>query len=183
LQSYLVYNGIRKQQKQLKILKQKTMKTRIFTMVILLMAGTIFYSNSAFAGRKNAKLASSLENATDPSIQIESWMTSDFIWNQGIVLEMNTVSEESVELENWMVNTFFWDRFEDAQDYALPLEVWMTSQVIWEKVEGVTEPVLSLEDWMLDVSFWDSGYMVIVTESEETLKLEDWMTNNDIWNS
>jgi hypothetical protein len=183
LQSYLVYNGVRKQQKQLKILKQKTMKTRIFTMVMLLMAGTIFFSNTALAGRKNVKFASSLENPTDPSIQIESWMTNDFIWNQGTILDLNTVSEESAGLENWMVNTFFWDRFEDAQDYALPLEVWMTSQVIWEKTEVVTESVLSLEDWMLDFSFWNSGNMVIVTESEETLKLEDWMINSEIWNS
>ncbi len=159
------------------------MKTRIFTMVMLLMAGTIFFSNSAFAGRKNAKFASSLENATDPSIQIESWMTNDLIWYPGTVFEMNTISEESAALENWMVNTFFWDRFEDARDCALALEEWMANPMIWEKSELVSEPVLSLEDWMLDTSFWSGDCPVAVTESEETLKLEDWMINNDIWNS
>jgi len=159
------------------------MKTRIFTIVMLLMTGTIFFSYSALAGRKNVKFASSLENATDPSIQIESWMTSELIWNQGTVFETNAISKESAELENWMVNTFFWDRLEDAHDFGLDLEEWMTNPMIWEKAESVSEPVLSLEKWMLDLSFWGTGCTVLLNESEETLKLEDWMINNDIWNS
>jgi hypothetical protein len=159
------------------------MKTRIFTMVMMLMAGTIFSSNSALAGKKNVKFASSLENATDRSLQIESWMTNDLIWYPGTDLEMYTVKEKSTELENWMVNSFFWDRFEDARDFGLTLEEWMTNPMIWEKEEVAAEPVLNLEYWMLDISLWGRDCPVALTESEESLKLEDWMINNDIWNS
>jgi len=132
------------------------MKTRIFTIGMLLMAGTIFFSNSAFAGRKSTKFASSLENITDPSLQIESWMTSDLIWYPGAFSEMITASEESVELEVWMVNTLFWDRFEEVQDNALTIQEWMTNQLIWEKASVVSEPGLELEDWMLNSDIWNS---------------------------
>ncbi len=132
------------------------MKTRIFTIGMLLMAGTIFFSNSAFAERKCTKFASSLENATDPSLQIESWMTSDLIWYPGAFSEMVTAREESAELEVWMVNTLFWDRFEDAGDNVITIEEWMTNTMIWEKAAVVAEPGLELEDWMLDNNIWNS---------------------------
>lgn len=158
------------------------MKTRILTIAMVLLAG-IMFSNTASAGKKAARIASSLENVADPASKIESWMLSDLMWQPGALLEMVTVCEESLHLENWMVNTAFWDRIENAEEGGLVLQSWMTSTLVWEKPVPVAEVRVAVESWMSDEAYWTKRNPVASTEKDKALELEGWMVNTQIWKS
>jgi hypothetical protein len=158
------------------------MKTRILTIAMVLLTG-IMFSNSASAGKKAVKFASSLENIAEPSSKIESWMLSDLMWQPVAMLEMVTVCEESLHLEDWMVNNALWDRIEKAEEAVLELQPWMTSSLVWEKSEPMADDRMNVESWMSDKHYWTKRNPVANVEKDKALGLEDWMVNTQIWKS
>lgn len=146
------------------------MKTRILTITILLVAGMLF-SQTAFASKKATRFASSLENISDPLMNIESWMISDLLWQPTELLEMVTVKEESLCLESWMTQPEYWDLHEIIMDTPLTLQAWMTSSLFWENCKSIAENHLELESWMTNDFCWYKRAAVAEVEAE-VLELE-----------
>ncbi len=96
---------------------------------------------------------------SEATLQVESWMTNETIWNSNttVITEFKGESESEQIVENWMINT----------------EIWNFNNVFAE----ATEAELAIENWMTDQNFWNFEN----AEMEPELALESWMTNNEIW--
>jgi hypothetical protein len=140
--------------KQYRNNKTENMKTGILSIVMVVMVA--FSSIDAAAGSKTAqnRVASSLENAVDPEMKLETWMMNDNMWSADYVMTYKTVDEELFGLETWMTTFLFWDRLEVASDDLLTIESWMTNPMVWEKMETVADAQLLLEDWMTNEAVW-----------------------------
>jgi hypothetical protein len=126
-----------------------------------LAAGT-FIAILLLVGNVNAKgietKASSHENF-EATLQVEKWMTDEFIWNTNLlgIAEFGAETEATLELENWMTSAETWN---------------LSSSFIEE-----TETGMDLETWMTNESTWNVGNM----NHEADLTVEKWMTENNVW--
>lgn len=131
------------------------MKTRILTIAIAAVMVFGIASNADAARVKSLRHASSLENATDPSNELQTWMTSDLVWNQGEFANFTVASDESLALEPWMTNTGNWEYYPAATDEALVMESWMTNTMAWQVLPLESDEQLVLEPWMTCDEFWN----------------------------
>lgn len=125
-----------------------------------LAAGT-FIAFLFLVGNVNAKgtekIASGHESI-ESTLQIEKWMTDEFLWNSNFV----RLSDFTHETEN-----------------TIEIENWMTGFEIWAPVTGFieeTETSLKLENWMTS----DFTRNVLTTDCDTELTVEKWMTENNI---
>ena len=147
----------RKQNKETEtLLKTENMKTTMKQ----LAAGT-FIALLLLVGNVNAKgtetIASGHES-TESSLQIEKWMTNEFLWNSNSV----NISEFVLETET-----------------TIEIESWMTNLEIWTPVAGLieeTESALQLESWMIS----EASLILVSNESDTELTVESWMTEKNI---
>lgn len=128
------------------------MKTRIFTTALVLLMTMNLISNRAKADDWSSKIASSLENAVDPALEIESWMHNDFVWHP--FNEYVSATDPVLNVENWMVTPMMWTKNEMAAEDNLTLEGWMTDPENWKKPVPTADAKLMLEYWMLDSNYW-----------------------------
>lgn len=143
----------RKQNKETEtLLETENMKTTIKH----LTAGT-FIAFLLMVGNVNAEgtevKASGHENI-ETSLQIEKWMTEEFLLNSNSVYYSEIVPEtESVMvLENWMTAPESWNPvtdFTEEKDSAMELETWMTSEATWNGIKTESDSELKVENWML----------------------------------
>lgn len=96
---------------------------------------------------------------SEATLQLESWMTNEIIWevNSTDITEFAEEAESELTVENWMIDT----------------EIWNFNSAFTEE----TEAGLTIEDWMTDSNFWN----VETTENEPELSVESWMINDEIW--
>jgi len=124
------------------------------------LAAVVIFAFILLAGNVRAEgkdvTASSLENITETSLQLENWMTNKTFWNITGTLTIAVEAEAGLEMENWMTNDSAWE-------------------------VNQAEVNLQLEDWMTNDSTWEVKHAQL-SEIETSLQLEDWMTNNKIWN-
>jgi hypothetical protein len=138
--------------------KQKiseTMKTRMFIKAGILSVSLVMLIGISIAEAKSVKIVSGYENAADPFLQVEYWMTDDFFWNSGNY-------EGTLMMEDWMV------------DEAL----WKTTVIEGEKE---TEVKMSLESWMTDESNWNRKQDIAVPDKDQRLEVEPWMISDESW--
>ena len=69
----------------------------------------------------------------ETTLQLESWMTNETIWNNNTTTIMNVAQETETSLE---------------------LESWMTSEETWNVEDTNVEAELTVEDWMIDSKVW-----------------------------
>lgn len=131
------------------------MKTRILSIAIAAVMIVGLASNADGAKGKSLKLASSLENVMDPSLDLESWMTNDLVWNQGDFANYTAASDESLELEAWMTNTVSWEYYPAATEASLEVESWMTNSMMWQMMPVEKDEQLVLEHWMTCDEIWN----------------------------
>ena len=74
-----------------------------------------------------------LETVVETSLQLESWMTKETVWNS---------------------NSVYMTDFDLEAETHLELESWMTSENIWNVKETEVEAELTLENWMVDNKVW-----------------------------
>lgn len=139
------------------------MKTRINLKSVALIIAVTFTIGTANATGKVTK-ASSHENIVESSLNVESWMTSEKIWDAPDSYNYAEAREEILNVEDWMTNTNLWSNsingFFRAEESNLELEAWMTNDLAWDVVS-----ILKME-----------------TENEGNLNLENWMINEQVWN-
>lgn len=131
------------------------MKTRILTIAIAAVMIVGLASNADGARGKSLRNASSLENATETSLQLETWMTNDLVWGQGDFANFTTAADESLNLEAWMTNTCNWEYYPVATEKGLEMESWMTSTMMWQMMPLEKDNQLVLEDWMTNDEHWN----------------------------
>ena len=131
------------------------MKTTFSKLTAVIIFAFILLAGNVRAEGKDVT-ASSLENMTETSLQLENWMTDKTFWN------INSTTTIAVEAEA-----------------GLEMESWMTNNSAWEVNQAETN--LQLEDWMTNDSTWEVKHAQL-SETETGLQLEGWMTNNKIWN-
>ena len=157
------------------------MKTRILSIMMMAMTTIIMSSTSANAIERVLRSASSLENAKDPAMTIENWMTSEVLWNNSLGSNFEMAAENGLDMEAWMTNTIVWDMSMVAKDDAMTLETWMTTPMMWDMMGNEMETGLSLEAWMVNSMVWGNGGAVLETAAENPLVLSDWMLNEENW--
>jgi len=86
-------------------------------------------ASSATTGKMNSTRFY-LEKATEPAMELESWMTNEStfsIFNNNIENEI----EIPMAIENWMLDDTNFENI-DIQEESLELESWMTSAKVWQ---------------------------------------------------
>ena len=133
------------------------------TTMKLLAAGTfatlLFFVGNVNAEGKQAK-ASGHENI-EQSMQVESWMTDERIWNAsetGTEILLNETDSE-LKVEEWMVDS----------------NTWLTDHLLIVN----KEEKLYVEDWMTNQENWNKTEILV--EKEDSLKTENWMFENSVW--
>ena len=122
-----------------------------------LAAGT-FIALLLLVGNVNAKgtetIASGHESI-ETSLQIEKWMTDEFLWNSNVVSisDFSQETESTIEIENWMTSPEIWDPttgFIEETETGMELEGWMTSEIKWNVTNTDSDPDLTVENWMTE---------------------------------
>ncbi|MBL7967256.1 MAG: hypothetical protein JNK09_09655 [Prolixibacteraceae bacterium] len=115
---------------------------------------------------------------TEQSLEIESWMTNENLFNAKTDF-LTTEAEKELVVEGWMTESKYFtsNAFEanvDAEP-ALEIEGWMLQDEYFVPAELTVEneQELQIESWMLDTQNFE--------KSEESLELEAWMTDNNFW--
>lgn len=115
---------------------------------------------------------------TEQSLEIESWMTNENLFNAKTDF-LTTEAEKELLVEGWMTESKYFtsNAFEanvDAEP-ALEIEGWMLQDEYFVPAELTVEneQELQIESWMLDTHNFE--------KSEESLELEAWMTDNNFW--
>lgn len=135
------------------------MKTRIFSIAIAAVMVFGIASNADAARVKSHRHASSLENVMDPSNDLQNWMTSDLVWNQGEFANYSVASDGSLAMESWMTNTFNWEWYPVATDETLEMESWMTTTMTWQMMPVAQDDELVIEEWMTSDGYWNMQSM------------------------
>lgn len=139
------------------------MKNRISLKSLALIIAITLTIGTVNASGKVTK-ASSHENIVESSLNVESWMTSEKIWDSMDGYSYTVAEEETLNLEDWMTNT----------------NLWSASVFGYYQAE---ESILELEDWMINDFAWEVlSTLKVKSENEESLNLEDWMINERVWN-
>lgn len=133
------------------------MKTTVKQLATVTFLAFLLLTGNANAHRTAVKHVCFEES--ESMLQLESWMTNEFIWevNSDVITEF--IEETGLEqiVENWMINT----------------EIWNFNSAFTEE----TETGLAVEDWMTDYDIWNME----TTENETGLSVEPWMINHKIW--
>ncbi len=133
------------------------MKTTMKQFATLTVLSFLLLTGNANAHGRAVKHTCSEES--ESTLQLESWMTNEIIWevNSADIAEFAEEAESELTVENWMIDT----------------ESWNFNSVFAKE----TEAGLTIEDWMIDYNVWN----VETTENETGLSVEPWMINDDIW--
>ena len=96
---------------------------------------------------------------SESTLQLESWMTNEFIWevNSAVITEFAEETESEQIVENWMINTEIWNfngALTEETETGLAVEDWMTDYDIWNMETTENEPELSIEPWMISPKIW-----------------------------
>ena len=122
-----------------------------------LAAGT-FIAILLLVGNVNAngteKIASGRESI-ESSLQIEKWMTDEYLWNSNStgITKIAVETDAKLEVENWMTNPVVWNPvtdFTQETEAGLVLENWMTSEATWSVISTESDSELTIENWMTE---------------------------------
>jgi len=80
--------------------------------------------------------ASSRESI-ESTLQLESWMTDESVWNENSfnIGEFARETESNLELENWMTCNETWNlnsNFVEESEMGLEVENWMIDNNVWK---------------------------------------------------
>jgi hypothetical protein len=110
------------------------MKARMKQLTALAIFAILFLGGNANAKENKAITASGLETTLETTLEMETWMTSEAIWNTSKTEVVSVETDSRLELEGWMINPGNWDE---------------TPQLVMEPETG-----LELEDWMVNENNW-----------------------------
>jgi hypothetical protein len=102
--------------------------------------------------------ASSRENI-ESTLQLEKWMTDEFVWNTNSIdiSEISQETETGLSLENWMTSAETWSlnyNFIEEKEATMEIENWMTSAETWNVNNLNQDTELTVENWMVDSKIW-----------------------------
>jgi hypothetical protein len=131
------------------------------TTVKQLAAGT-FIALLLLVGNVNAEgteAKASSHETIETTLQLEKWMTDEFIWNTNSVniTDFSQETETGLELESWMTNQESWslsNSFVEETEAAMELENWMTNETEWNVNNLSQDTELTVEYWMVDNKIW-----------------------------
>jgi len=126
-----------KENKVCKQLKTGNMKTTMKQLAAGTILALLLMAANVHAEGKDATKASSLESI-ETTMEIESWMIDDNIWNITSSNALEDVTEESLNLEDWMISDENWNSIqnmnnETEEESSLELESWMTDTLVWNR--------------------------------------------------
>jgi len=109
---------------------------------------------------ESTEIKSSVTEVIETSLQLESWMTDETVWNINSVYMADFAPETEIylEFESWMTSDITLslnNNFAIETEVEQELESWMTGELILNTKETEDEAELVLEDWMLDYKVWD----------------------------
>ncbi len=102
--------------------------TAVAIFAFLLLAGNV-------SAEGNDVTASSLENMTESTLQLENWMTDATLWDVTSFGTIAVEEEAELEMEDWMLNDATWNIAlspVNETEEALHVEAWMTNDNIWK---------------------------------------------------
>lgn len=110
------------------------MKARMKQLAALAIFSIIFLAGNVNAKGNKAITASSLETTVETTLEMESWMTNEAIWNTANTEVVTVETDNQLELEGWMINPENWE---------------VTPEIVMEPESG-----LELENWMVNENNW-----------------------------
>ena len=113
------------------------MKTTMKQLAAGTILGLLLIAVNVHAEGKEATKASSLESI-ETTMEIESWMIDDNIWNITASNALEDVTEESLNLEDWMISDENWNNIQNMDsttemETSMDLECWMTDSFVWNR--------------------------------------------------
>ncbi len=133
------------------------MKTRKIAIAAILMLSIISITPRAEAAGKFKKHSTFSQTTVEPTLEIEVWMTNNYLWNPEYLVGIAANEDAKMEIEGWMVNTSLWNKQVAIADPKLTLENWMTSPMIWDYLALIPDTKMELENWMPSQDVWKSG--------------------------
>ncbi len=133
------------------------MKTKKIAIAAILMLSLIYITPRAEGAVKSKKISSFTQTTEEPALQIEVWMTNNYLWNPEYLVGIAAQEDAKMEIEGWMVNTSMWNTQVAIADPILKLENWMTSRMVWEYLALIPDSKMELENWMTSRNVWKSG--------------------------
>ena len=133
------------------------MKTTMKQLATVTVLAFLLITGNANAHGKALKHACFYES--EATLQLESWMTDETIWdsNTTTIPQFTVETEFENKIENWMINTEIWNfnsAFTEVTEAGLAIENWMTDHNIWNFENAEIEPELALESWMINNETW-----------------------------
>ncbi len=133
------------------------MKTTMKQLATVTVLAFLLLTGNANAHGTAVKYASFDES--EATLQLESWMTDETIWNSNTtaISQFTVETEFEHKIENWMINPEIWNfnsAFTEETEVGLAIENWMTDQNIWDLKNEEIEPELALELWMINNEIW-----------------------------
>lgn len=130
------------------------------TTVKQITAGTFVALLLLVGNAEASEIKATRHKTVETTLQLESWMTNETIWNTNSlnIMEFAHESEAGLELESWMTNDESWSMnhmFVKETETGLELEGWMTNDATWNKVYKDKETELTVENWMLNSNIWE----------------------------
>lgn len=139
------------------IIKTENMKTTVKQIASVTFIALLLLVGNVKAN--GTKIEAEAHKSAETSLQLESWMTDNSIWNTNSlnVIEFASEVDADLEVESWMTNAEAWNlnnNFVAEIEAGIELESWMTSEDTWN-VEGTNvEEELTIENWMIDSNVW-----------------------------
>ena len=113
------------------------MKTTMKQLAAGTILGLLLITVNVHAEGKEAPKASSLESI-ETTMEIESWMIDENVWDVTSSYNLADVTEESLNLEDWMISDENWDKIQSMDsvtemETSMDLENWMTDSLVWNR--------------------------------------------------
>jgi hypothetical protein len=138
--------------KKTEIMKNTVKQIAAGTLIVFFLLAGNFKS-------EGTEVTTSGFKTVETSLQLESWMSNETVWNTNLILmaDFAPETETYLGLESWMTSDNAWslnNNFATETEVELELESWMTRETIWNAQETAVEAELALENWMLNNEVW-----------------------------
>lgn len=137
------------------------MKTQILSLIILLMLSVNLFAEPTVPENKEDnvdlnKLGWMTNVVEDESLEIESWMINDDLWNKYAKSTTNDVLDsenESIPLQSWMTDSKLW-KLKREVDFTIKTVFINGVQYRAFKVPVYKDRPVHIQKWMIDEKLW-----------------------------
>lgn len=135
------------------------MKTTVKQLAAGTLLALILIGGNVIATETATEIKVSSQEMVETTLQMETWMTNESVWNTNSLNNAVFVqeSESNLVLEDWMLNHEAWslnNNFVELFETGMELEGWMINDATWNTFTNDNETELTVENWMINEKLW-----------------------------